>query len=193
MIKSPKHTDLFGLAGFFLLVSFVFALSPLASALPAANTSVYEKPSSFLKKHFKRIPKTQLRTLSSTDQKALRKILGHSFALKKVRYWKDGDKTAWILEEIGKHEPITMGFITRSAKSKAGKEVPSLSEIRVLIYRESHGSEVRHSFFTKQFRGATLKGYKLNKKVDGIVGATLSVRALTKLSAAALYLSGTNK
>jgi len=155
--------------------------------------SIFEKPSAFLKRHYKKIPKTQVRTLSAKDQKALSKILGHRYAHQKVRYWQVGDKTSWILEEIGKSEPITAGFITRKAKNTQNQIVTQISEVKILIYRESHGSEVRHPFFTKQFQGTTLKGYKLQKKVDGIVGATLSVRAITKLSAAALYLSSTNK
>ena len=177
------------LAGF-LLVSLCFTL--VAQTAAAAET-IYEKPSKFLTRHYKKIPKTQARTLNAKDQKALAKILGHKYAHQRVRYWSVGDKTAWILEEIGKSERITTGFITRKTKNAQNQIVTQISEVKVLVYRESHGSEVRHPFFTKQFQGATLKGYKLQKKVDGIVGATLSVRAITKLSAAALYLSSTNK
>ena len=40
-----------------------------------------------------------------------------------------------------------------------------------------------------QFKDATLTGDKeLDKKIDGISGATLSVNALTKLARLALYL-----
>jgi hypothetical protein len=48
---------------------------------------------------------------------------------------------------------------------------------------------VSRPFFTRQFVGAKLAGGRLERDIDGIVGATLSVRALTRLSAAALYLS----
>ena len=52
-----------------------------------------------------------------------------------------------------------------------------------------HGWEVRYPFFTDQFNGLQLDEKKqLNKKVDGISGATLSVNALTRLSRLALHL-----
>ena len=61
--------------------------------------------------------------------------------------------------------------------------------MRVLIYRESHGWEVRYPFFTDQFQGLELSSKnRLNKKIDGISGATLSVNALTRLSKLALFL-----
>ena len=62
-------------------------------------------------------------------------------------------------------------------------------QMQVLIYRESHGWEVRYPFFTDQFKGLERDdSNNLNKKIDGISGATLSVNALTRLSKLALYL-----
>jgi Na+-transporting NADH:ubiquinone oxidoreductase subunit NqrC len=59
----------------------------------------------------------------------------------------------------------------------------------VLIFRESHGWEVRHDFFTDQFKGLTLDGdSNLSARIDGISGATLSVNALRNLARFALYL-----
>lgn len=158
----------------------ILLLGGLAPGLAGAAEKTYEKPSTFLTRHFGSVPKTQVLSLSGSQQKQLAAILGHRYRDKKIRYWADAGKSAWILDEIGKTEPITTGFIVRGGK---------LAEVKVLIYRESHGWEVSRPFFTKQFVGATLKGDRLSNSVDGIVGATLSVRALTKLSAAALYLS----
>ena len=157
----------------------VLAITFLSTFVSAAD-KVYEKPSAFMKRHFGAVPKTQVITLSGAQSKQLKSILGHKYASQKIRYWKVKGKTAWILEEIGKSEPITTGIIVRDGK---------ISELKVLVYRESHGWEVTRPFFTKQFVGTSLDGKVLNKKVDGIVGATLSVRALKKLGAAALYLS----
>lgn len=57
------------------------------------------------------------------------------------------------------------------------------------MFRESRGFEVRYPFFTDQFRGARLReGLDLDREIDGISGATLSVRALTKLARLALLL-----
>jgi len=64
-----------------------------------------------------------------------------------------------------------------------------LERIKVLIFRESRGWEVRYPFFTDQFKGAALNhDGALNKSIDGISGATLSVRALKKIATLALYL-----
>jgi hypothetical protein len=152
----------------------------LATAAAPAAEKVHEKPSAFLTRHFGSMPKTRVLSLTKGQQQQLASILGHGYAQQQVRYWAEGGKTAWILDEIGKTEPITTGIIIRGGK---------VAEVKVLIYRESHGWEVSRPFFTKQFVGASLNGLRLSKAVDGVVGATLSVNALTKLTTAALYLS----
>lgn len=152
----------------------------LGGGTAAAAAKTYEQPSAFLERHFGGVPKTRVLSLSGAQQKQLAAILGHKYGQQKIRYWTEGGKSAWILDEIGKTEPITTGLVVRGGK---------LVEVKVLIYRESHGWEVSRPFFTKQFEGASLNGNRLSKSVDGVVGATLSVRALTKLGAAALYLS----
>ncbi len=48
---------------------------------------------------------------------------------------------------------------------------------------------LRYPFFTEQFRGTLLTAEnQLNRHIDGITGATLSVRALKKLARLSLYL-----
>ena len=55
---------------------------------------------------------------------------------------------------------------------------------------EIRGDEIRHDFFTQQFKQARLKtDNQLDRTIDGISGATMSVRALTKLARLALFLS----
>lgn len=107
-------------------------------------------------------------------------ILAHSFNKMRLRYWQQQHETVWILEEIGKEAPITVGI---HIKDKA------IVTTKVLVYRESRGDEVRHAFFTDQFKAARLDPHtQLDRHIDGITGATLSVRALTKLSRLALWL-----
>lgn len=157
----------------------VFGLSFLTS-VSVASDRVYEKPSAFMLRHFSSVPKTQVITLNSAQKKQLKSIFRHSYKEQKVRFWKHGSKTAFILNEVGKSRPITTGVIVKGGK---------ISELKVLVYRESHGWEVSKPFFTKQFVGATLNGQSLSQPIDGIVGATLSVNAMKKIGAAALYLS----
>ncbi len=105
-------------------------------------------------------------------------ILDHPYQGLRVRYWQANQRTAWIIDEIGKEQPITTGVIVENGKILA---------VEVLAYRESRGGEVQQSFFTRQFHGLTLTSNdKLNKKIDGITGATLSVWALQKTARLAL-------
>ncbi|MBT8117818.1 MAG: FMN-binding protein, partial [Gammaproteobacteria bacterium] len=86
---------------------------------------------------------------------------------------------AWILEEIGKERPITTGLVINEQ---------GIERLRVLVFRESRGWEVKHPFFTDQFPGIQLTaGRELDGPIDGVSGATLSVRALKKLARLALY------
>lgn len=125
-------------------------------------------------------PTSKTLWLDKDIKKDVAKIIGHNnFQGLRVRYQQDGTHTAWVLEEIGKYKPITVGISVRDG---------AIEKLSVLAYRESHGWEVKHDFFTNQFVGAKLsKKWRLDEKIDGISGATLSVRALKKLARLALY------
>ncbi|MEQ9563224.1 MAG: FMN-binding protein [Woeseiaceae bacterium] len=110
------------------------------------------------------------------------RALGHRFSSLRVRYWDNGDSSVWILDEIGKEMPITIGVTVNDAK---------IENVRVLEFRESRGWEVRYPFFTDQFDGATLKAKdRLDRSIDGITGATLSVGAVTRIAKVALIFDG---
>ncbi|MDQ8191654.1 FMN-binding protein [Roseibacillus persicicus] len=161
-------------------LSRLMLLALLMLSTVQGGERVYQKPSEFLHTVFgTNLPATQALTLTSSHQSRIKRLLGHPYRTSKVRYWSDGTKTAWILEEVGKTEPITTGFVTKGG---------SIQEVKVLIYRESHGYEVSSSNFCKQFRGATLNNNQLTREVRNIAGATLSVRALGGLGRVALYL-----
>ncbi|MCE9685727.1 FMN-binding protein [Shewanella sp. AS16] len=128
-----------------------------------------------------RIPKPKLLWLTDDNKAVIASILAHDYNKLRLRYWQRGQDTVWILEEIGKESPITVGIHIRDRQ---------IVQTKVLIYRESRGDEVRHDFFTDQFKSARLtQELQLDRHIDGITGATLSVRALTKLSRIALYLN----
>ena len=64
-----------------------------------------------------------------------------------------------------------------------------LEKVKVLIFRESRGWEVKHDFFGQQFIGAKLTAKnRLDTSIDNISGATLSVNAVTSISRMALLL-----
>jgi Na+-translocating ferredoxin:NAD+ oxidoreductase RnfG subunit len=94
-------------------------------------------------------------------------------------------KTVWVLEEIGKEKPITVGIVITNQQ---------IESLRILKFRESRGWEVELPSFTRQFDGIAFKtpnepnSTNLTRHIDGISGATLSVRAVKKLSKLALLL-----
>ncbi len=151
----------------------------IANTVTAAE-SVYQAPEDFLVTTFGTTPEPQRITLSGDLGKKVKKILGHRYKKIRIPYWQDGCRSAWILEEIGKERYITTGFVINSQ---------GLEKVKVLIFRESRGWEVKHDYFGKQFIHAKLtKKHKLDKRIDNISGATLSVNAVTNISRMALLL-----
>lgn len=114
-------------------------------------------------------------------------ILQHQSSFLRTKYWLKNNLSVWILDEIGKEKPITIGIV---AQHKEG--VSKIVDVQVLAFRESRGWEVKHTFFTDQFAGVRrlIKGRnsRLEPEVDGITGATLSVRAVEKAAEIALLL-----
>lgn len=98
----------------------------------------------------------------------------------RVRYWQEKQRTAWILEEIGKERPITIGVVV---------EDDTASMVRILEFRETRGWEVRYPFFTDQFDEVSLdtRG-EIDGQIDSITGATLSVEAVNRVVRLALFL-----
>ncbi len=161
----------------------VACLISLAAAwtLPVAADTVYQAPEAFVTEAFGTPPPPAFLWLTAPLQAALQPLLGHAYPQARVRYWRAGDTTAWILEEIGKEYPITAGFLVRDGH---------IVRARLLVYREARGGEIHLPAFLKQFDGARLDGSGgLNKHIDGITGATLSVDAMQRLARTALYLA----
>ncbi len=101
----------------------------------------------------------------------------------RLRYWQAENKRAWIVEEIGRDKPITLGFIVQNN---------TITKFEVLVFRESRGYEIRYPAFAQQLNhmGLEMAGeqLKLNQPVDNITGATLSVNAVKKMARFVLYL-----
>lgn len=152
--------------------------------LRASAEDVFLAPDRFVEQAFAEVgePESKRLWLTKDLKPDIKRILGHDYAALRLRYWQYGGRTVWILEEIGKVKPITTGLVVDAGR---------IEEVKVLVYRESHGWEVKHPFFTDQFRGAELKeNLKLDRRIDSIAGATMSVNALRKLGQLALYLDG---
>ena len=160
-----------------LLLALIIPLA--CSFLWAKGT--YQEPEDFIAEVFGGTPPEPERVIVKGDiSKNIKSILGHRYKKIRIPYWRENDRTVWILEKIGKELPITAGFVVKDNK---------IEQFKVLVFRESRGWEIRNDFFTKQFQGVYLTTpTKLSKKIDNITGATLSVNAMKKLSKMALYL-----
>lgn len=151
-----------------------------AAALASDAEDIYQTPAAFVAEAFNNPPPSQTLWLSGELRDQVSDILGHAPRRIRERYWLADNRSLWILEEIGKERPITMGFVVDDGK---------LVDARVLVYRESRGWEIRLPRFTAQFTGATLENNaQLDRDIDGITGATLSVNAMHKLARVALLL-----
>ena len=146
---------------------------------------VYQQPADFINEVFdNNPPEAEVLWLDKDLKAQIVKILDHQYKGLRVRYWqqdkKTASRTAWVLEEIGKEKLITAGFVINNSQ---------IEQVKILIFRESRGWEVRHDFFTDQFKHAKLdNNHQLDKTIDNISGATLSVRAVRKLANIALLL-----
>ncbi len=168
--------------------SVVLAILLLLAIVPATGfgRGVYQSSDAFLSEVFSgKVPPAEVVWLTDELQTEVTKILGHPYKARRIRYWGVPGKTAWILDEIGKEEPITTGIVVVGGK---------IALVKILEYRESRGGEVRHGYFTDQFKGAGMKTTTdLDRHIDGISGATLSVNAITRLASLALTLHGSSR
>lgn len=132
----------------------------------------------FLAQSFAAVPAPAMLWLTPSVKQRAAAILGHDYPGLRVKHWRQGARTAWVLDHVGKEQPITMGVVVENGQ---------ILNIEVLAYRESRGGDIRHGFFRRQFDRATLKpGDRLDRSIDGITGATLSVNAMTKVARLAL-------
>ncbi len=160
----------------YLIISFLFTLPWIVYA-----DETYQTPGAFLNEVFKNnIPRVKKIWLTGEVKKQVTTILNHPPKTLRTRYWQNKTRSVWILSEVGKERDITVGVVIKQNR---------IEQIKVLVFRESRGSEVRHAYFTNQFKQVQLsKNTELSKDIDGITGATLSVRALKKIATLALYL-----
>lgn len=90
---------------------------------------------------------------------------------------------ALTLDEIGKSEPITF-TVGIDANGK-------VTDVILLVFRESRGAEVRDKRFLRQFHGKTRRDpLQVNRDILNYSGATLSSQALARGVRKALVLLG---
>lgn len=143
------------------------------------------EPEAFVANAFSAKPQVKTIWLTKNVESQVMTILGHAPTQLRQRYWSDGFKTLWILEEVGKEDLITAGFIVVDGK---------IDQAKVLVYRESRGMEIKYPAFLNQFKGLHITSdNRLEHSVDGISGATLSVHAMERMARLALYYDQLSK
>ena len=148
---------------------------------PANAESIYQEPADFIAEVFgSDTPAPEALWITDEIRSEARNILGRDLRQLRIRYWHDDNRSAWILDEIGKDLPITTGIVI---------EAGTIKIVRVLVFRESRGWEVRFPFFTNQFFDVQLdEKNRLDQSIDNISGATMSVNALKRQARLALLL-----
>ncbi|MDB5988303.1 MAG: FMN-binding protein [Nevskia sp.] len=144
--------------------------------------TTFQTPEAFLAQAFGgSAPPAQLMDLDANKQGQLSAVFGKSYPQARLRYWKANGKSAWVLEDLGKpgYQLTTAGFVVKGG---------AIEMARVLIYRESRGEQVGEASFLKQFDGARLVGASLDRNIDNISGATLSVLMMQRMARAAIKL-----
>ena len=151
----------------------------------AVRADIYQEPEAFVAEIFGANTSPKILWLTKELQAESTAILGHPPRQLRQRYWGDARRTVWILEETGKEELITAGFVVVDGR---------IDHVRVLAYRESRGQEVRQPAFLAQFKEAKLaRDRRLDRDIDGIAGATLSVAAMERMAKLALYFDAKSR
>jgi hypothetical protein len=167
-----------------MIIGFIIAIilpSVAVAGEALGGAMIYADADDYVAQAFSTSEQPKVSTLWPAPQlrEQLKDILGHKPSLR-FRYWGKNGKTVWVLDEVGKDQPITAGVVIEQGK---------ISDMQVLVFRESRGWEIKHDFFTNQFARLWLKqNHRLSATVDNITGATLSVKAMTRMARAALLL-----
>ena len=123
-----------------------------------------------------RIRKTVIR-LSQEKKDAIEQRIGWKFPEESfdVHIGETGDKIdgyAMVHNTIGKHKHMTymVGVDSRGA----------CTDVELLVFRESRGSDVGRKRFNAQYEGKTVfDPIRINKDIINISGATMSVRSIS--------------
>jgi hypothetical protein len=167
--------------------SLLIALSTAPNAYGFELYKTFQTPEVFLSEVFSNnVPQPGSLMLDDSDQQEISKVFNRAFPQRRVRYWQDGTRTVWVFDDIGKegYVPTTCGFVINNGTVDVAK---------VLIYRESRGEQVGEPSFLNQINGAKASGTGLDKPIDNITGATLSVKMMQRMARTAIALDAIAK
>lgn len=158
---------------------FVLALALGLGWLPASRAN----PDRFVAAVFATPPPPRLVAIQGDLAANAATILGRAYPGREVSCWAADGQTAWVLTGRGRYGLFTAGFVVRDGR---------IARSDVLAYKEARGREIQHASFLQQFQGVALDANReLDRRIDGITGATISANSMRNLARLALYLDQT--
>ena len=159
------------------------ALAALVAGLAFPVLSVPAAPDPvdvFVAEQFEQPVTGQELSVTGDVARVCRTVLGSAYPQGSIRYWRQSGRTVWVLSSRGKHGLITAGFVVDGGVISTGA---------VLADREQRGRPIRSRRFLRQFEGIGLReDGRLDKRVHGITGATISSNAMRNMALLALRL-----
>jgi hypothetical protein len=156
----------------------VFVIGCLAAALEL--TAGEDPVATFIAAQFEAPVAASSLAVSGEVSRLCAEVLGRPYPHGSIQHCGDAEKTVWILSAQGKHGLITAGFIVTAGR---------ILETSVLADRERRGRPIRTRRFLRQFDGVGLRdNTRLDQRIDGITGATISSNAMEKMALLALRL-----
>ena len=119
----------------------------------------------------------EILTLQPEQKTLIQKLIGWNFPETSFECFigeTNGKIDGWALIQhtIGKHKPMTY-MVGVNPQGEA-------TNVEVLVYRESRGSEVRTQRFNYQYEGKDVHDpIRINRDIINISGATMSVRSMS--------------
>jgi FMN-binding protein len=163
-----RRSVLLGGASFVAALGFNHAFAAQFITLEQAQRSIFPEAQRF---------EEQLLNLTPQQLASIAKLAGPQPRHGSLKIWKAlrGAATLgffFVDEVIGRQD-----LITYAAGIDAGGK---LSPIEVLVYRESHGGEIRNPAWCAQFKGRDLSNLRFPTDIKNIAGATLSSEHVTQ-------------
>jgi len=165
------------------LLALLVAASTGVDAAAPFHEKVYYTKEEALEKVFDNNAYTQKEVTLSPEQKTqIQKKLGWTITEELLTVYSSGDREAIILNDLGKHYPIT--FIV------AVDNKESIHSILVMTYREKIGAQVRKKRFLRQFKNKTINDpIQVNYDITNITGATVSTWSISNGARKALAIT----
>ena len=143
--------------------------------------ATHQNPMGFLSDSFPgRVPAPKVIWISAKLRSRIEEIVKHRYKEFRLRYWAQGRKTVWILHDTVRSRLVSVGIAVDGSR---------IQKVEILLSTSKRGKLIRNHSLTDQFRGAALSpDNELDRNIDGISGATLSVAAVSRLAQLALFL-----